>query len=537
MSDLINQPDAPRLIYGLRDTGYSFNTAAADIIDNCIAAKATRVNVDITLQQNGHKFVYFGDNGIGMTREELVSAMRYGAPARENPESLGKFGLGLKTASSSVCLRYTVVSRRQKDAPLNKLTWDLVHVEKVNNWEMLEEPVTPDEEEAFDNLCGESGTLVIWSNCDRILNKEYNEAGGTKEKQAMKRLEDRLREHIALIYHRFLSENRISITLNGNDIEGWNPFYPERSDQVLHNNQQKLELELPDGSVECATIKAWILPHRDDMEKDEEKKYAKISNNRQGFYIHRENRLIQEGGWLGVFGAPEPHTSLLRIEFDFGHKLDDAFKVDVKKSKITFDPGLEEGLAKILRPIYREANLRYRKKSQSAIVQKGIDHGNSNKAIGGAKNTKKPGVGSADENTNTAIVSNNRGNSIRLKARVENNVKPDKIHVEAVTDITDGGLWEPSFRSTSTDHHVTGVRINKHHDFYQKIYQRAVANGYAIEGMDILLWAFAQAEHNNSDEELEAIFEEIREEIASNLKKILRDVPIPDKGDLADPDG
>jgi len=209
----------------------------------------------------------------------------------------------------------------------------------------------------------------------------------------------------------------------------------------------------------------------------------------------------------------------------------------VKKSKITFDPGLEEGLATLLRPIYREANLRYRKKSKSAVSRRGVDHGNSNKAIGGATNTRKPGVGDVDENTNTAIVSNNRGGAIKLKARVENNVKPDNVHVEAVKDITDGGLWEPSFRSTGTDHHVTAVRINEHHDFYQKIYQRAVANGYAIEGMDILLWAFAQAEHNNSNEELEPIFEDIREEISSNLKKILRDVPIPDEGDLADPDG
>jgi len=296
LNDLINQPDAPRLIYGLRDTGYIFNTAAADIIDNWIAAKATKVNVDIVLQQDGRKFVYFGDNGIGMTRGELVSAMRYGAPARENPESLGKFGLGLKTASSSVCLRYTVVSRRQKDAPLSKLTWDLEHVESVNNWEMLEEPVTPDEEEEFDNLCGESGTLVIWSKCDRILSKEYDEAGGTKEKQAVKRLADRLKEHVALIYHRFLFDSKVSISINNENVEGWNPFYPKRSEQVLPEQHKKLEIELADGSVECASIKAWILPHRDDMDKNEEKKYAKISNNRQGFYIHRENRLIQDGG-------------------------------------------------------------------------------------------------------------------------------------------------------------------------------------------------------------------------------------------------
>lgn len=108
MSNLINNPDATRLIYGLRDTGYNFRTAAADIIDNSIAADANRILVDISVTRDGRKFVYFGDNGTGMTEDGLFNAMRYGAPARANLASLGKFGLGLKTASSSVCLRYTV---------------------------------------------------------------------------------------------------------------------------------------------------------------------------------------------------------------------------------------------------------------------------------------------------------------------------------------------------------------------------------------------------------------------------------------------
>lgn len=536
MSDLINRPDATRLIFGLRDTGYSFNTAAADIIDNCLAANATSVNVQIDLHQDGRKFVYFGDDGDGMTRDGLLAAMKYGAPARENPESLGKFGLGLKTASSSVCLRYTVISRCSKTEPLNKLSWDLEHVEQVDAWEMLEEPITDDDTEMFNELCGESGTLVIWSNCDRILSKAYDEPGGTREQQAVKRLVESLRAHVALIYHRFLSSSKISISINGEPVEGWNPFYPKRSEQVLPDDQQKLEIELADGSVESALIKAWILPHRDDMSREEEKKYAKISNVRQGFYIHRENRLIQEGGWLGVFGAPEPHTSLLRIEFDFGWKLDDAFKVDVKKSKITFDPALEEALTDILRPIYREANNRYRKKTKAAASKKGVDHGGSNKAIDRTKNPKTSSVTNADANENTGVVNNNRGAAIKLKARVENNVSPENIHVEAVTDITDGELWKPSLSSTGVDHHVTAVRINKHHDFYQKIYQRSVGNGYAIEGMDILLWAFAQAEVNNTNKELEPIFEDIREEISTNLKKVLRDVPVPEGDELDDTD-
>lgn len=173
MNDLINEPDAPRLIFGLRDTGYNFRTAAADIIDNSIAAKADQVNVEITLRQNGRKLVYFGDNGDGMDAQGIHRAMRYGAPERENPESLGKFGLGLKTASSSVCLKYTLISRKGPDQELAKLAWDLDYVAQQKKWEMLKEPVTSDEQEMFEELCGAKGTLLIWEKCDRILTKDY----------------------------------------------------------------------------------------------------------------------------------------------------------------------------------------------------------------------------------------------------------------------------------------------------------------------------------------------------------------------------
>jgi len=321
VNDLINQPDAPRLIYGLRDTGYSFNTAAADIIDNSIAANATEVNVRIEVAEDGRKFVCFGDNGDGMDSEMLFDAMRYGAPARANLASLGKFGLGLKTASSSVCLRFTVISRESEEADFAKLAWDLEHVEEQNQWEMLREEMTADDYELFEELCGDKGTLVVWSKCDRLLSKEYDDPGGAREQAAIRRLGERLIDHVALIYYRFLDneddrERHVSITVNGEQVRPWNPFYPEKADQVLSPEQQKLEIELEDGSVETAQIRAWILPNRRDLTKDEQK-VANITNRGQGFYIHREGRVIQQGGWLGVFGAVEPHTSLLRVEFDF----------------------------------------------------------------------------------------------------------------------------------------------------------------------------------------------------------------------------
>ncbi len=536
MVDLTNQPDATRLIYGLRDTGYNFNTAAADIIDNSIAAKANEVNVNIELRSDGRKFVCFGDNGEGMTEEMLFAAMRYGAPARTNLASLGKFGLGLKTASTSVCLRLTVVSRRVPTDDFAKLAWDLEFVEQENEWRMVREPLTSDERDWFEELCGDKGTLVIWSKCDRLLSKDYDEPGGVQEQNAIRRLAERLREHVALIYYRFLDhtdgrEPNITIRINGVAVEPWNPFFPARAEQVLNDAQQRLEVEMEDGSIEIAFMKAWILPNQRDMD-NAEKKEARITNRGQGFYIHREGRVIQQGGWHGVFGAVEPHTSLLRIEFDFTHKLDHAFKVDVKKSRILFDPALEDELKRRLQPAYREAGNRYRRREKDAAIERGIDHGSSNKAIGNTPSTKKPSVEAVDPATKTATLNNNRGPSIKLRVPVETNVDPKSVYVEAVENITSGNLWEPAMRSSPGSGFVPGVRINKHHDFYQKIYKRAGASGYAVEGIDLLMWAFAIAEQNNTNEELEPIFEDMREEISSNLKRLLREVPLPDDDEL-----
>lgn len=537
MSNLINNPDASRLIYGLRDTGYNVRTAVADVIDNSIAANATVVNVGIELRTDGRKFVYIGDNGDGMDDAGVHNAMRYGAPARKNAKSLGKFGLGLKTASSSVCLKFTVISRKSADQPFAKLAWDLEHVSQRNEWEMQREPITDQERESFEEYCGDKGTLVIWSKCDRILAKEYGEPGGTQEKQAIKRLAESLTKHVSLIYHRFLDqadnrERNVSIRINGVPVEPWNPFYPTKSEQILGESQQSFEVELEDGIIERASIRAWILPHRRDMSKEEHDRFARISNKAQGFYVYREGRLIQDGGWMGVFSAPEPHTSLLRIEFDFGHELDAAFKVDVKKSRILLDPALEEYLKELLQPIYREAGHRYRRKNREFMVGKGIDHASANHSIQATLTTTKPQVTTVDAATQSAVVGNNRGPSIRIRQPIQDNVRPESVHVEAVETITSGQLWQPALRSSGTTGHVTGVLLNKHHDFYQKIYQRAAANGYAVEGMDLLLWAFAAAEQNNTNAELEPIFEDIRDEISSNLRKLLRQLEDPQPEEL-----
>lgn len=540
VDDLINEPDASRLIFGLRDTGYNFRTAAADIIDNSIAANADEVHVRILMTSEGRKFVYIADNGDGMDASGVHNALRYGASVRDNLASLGKFGLGLKTASSSVCRRFTVISRKTADAPLAKLAWDLDHVESTGKWEMLREPLEGHEREAWEELCGENGTLVVWSKCDRLLSKTYDEPGGAKEQNAIKRLRTGLMDHISLIYHRFLDtadtrQRNVKITVNDEPVMPWNPFFPEKSEQVLSETQQVIEIISADGTSDGkATIRAWILPHSLTL-TDQEKSKAKISNRGQGFYIYREGRLINEGGWLGVFGSQgtfEPHMSLLRIEFDFGHDLDDAFYVDVKKSRILFDPAIEEYLQTLLRNARREAQNRYRRKETDTAAKAILSHTPANVSIAETPSAKTPKIDEVDAEKQTATITNSSGSRIQIRQPVQNNVGTEHLYVDSVESITTGELWVPALRSTGTVGHVPGVEINKHHEFYQKIYLRAGSSGYAVQGMDLLLWAFAVAELEYVNEEMAPIFADIREVVSSNLRKLLRNVPMPDEAEL-----
>lgn len=533
---LINDPDADRLIHGLRDTGYNFNTAAADIIDNAIAAGADHVDILLDMDTEGRKVVTFADDGHGMNAEELHGAMRYGAPVRANLASLGKFGLGLKTASSSVCRHYTVLSRRAANQPLAKLAWDLDHVSAVNKWEMLREPITEEEMERFEDLVGPHGTMVVWRKCDRILDKEYVTPGGTQEMNALKRKAASLSKHCGLVYYRFLDntdqrERNVRISVDGEAVEAWNPFYLDKSDQVLNEKHQVIPLQLPNGDVHHAHMRAYILPRAKELSKAEQE-IAKISNHAQGFYIHREGRVIHSGGWLGVFGGVEPHTSLLRVEFDFDHKLDDAFKVDVKKSRILFDPALEDLLRTILQPIYREANNRYRNKTREDIAGGGVDHSASNTNINNTTGRKEPVGESYDPTTGEAVIQNRQGRVV-LHNVGKTDVDPASVYVQPVEYLPSGDLYEPAMYPVDGSEVLrTGVKINKSHDFYAKIYMRAQHNGYSIEGMDYLLWALAAAELDNTNKDLEPLFQDIREEVSANLKRLLRILPLPDEEDL-----
>ena len=168
--EIICPPDPERIVEGLRDTGYNLNTAVADIIDNSIAAHATKVDIKINMDPAGDITVYIADNGIGMDLEGLRNAMTYGSKVRADLGSLGKFGLGLKTASTAFCRSLSVISRGQNDPQIRKSEWDLDYVAQVHEWKLKMPEVDPDEQDLLEATTGSgTGTLVAWRKVDKEL--------------------------------------------------------------------------------------------------------------------------------------------------------------------------------------------------------------------------------------------------------------------------------------------------------------------------------------------------------------------------------
>ena len=529
-------PEPSRLLEGLRDTGYDFCTAISDIVDNSIAADAKHVRVSAYMSIGNDIRVSIADDGIGMNREGLVSAMKYGAPVREGKHSLGKFGLGLKTASTSCCRRLKVVSRDSATSELNCAVWDLDYIARERDWVLRFEGVNADDVEELE-ACAEnsSGTLVVWEKCDRLLSARYSNPNTAAFKKAFDRSLDVLRQHLAMVYQRFLDESdlrcrNVEIVLNGDKVEPWDPFCKDLEPDDLGKRLYPCHIEMEDGTeVESnVTVTAYIVPAKQELQSDELKSRVMPSygnpnlkafseESLAGFYVYRENRLIHWGDWFNMPGI-DFHHKLCRFELSFEEELDEVFQVDIKKSRILLNEELREKIFEFASPIKNEGSRRYRGHAREVVkrTSKGI-HEDANAQL--AKSQKETGIKSklgVDEAGNKTL-SNRFGTDAVpydvLDGEVENPVKVEE-------SLEDGLLWVPAFIGDRQ-----GVLLNSNHGFYQRFYGANKDNLVAIQAMDAVFLAFAQAETAAWQPQAQDNLEEARYEASRILRKYAETLP------------
>ena len=369
MSGIEVIPSAKRLIKSLRDMGYDFSQAIADVVDNSIEAKATIVAIDIEFDGDNSR-VRIADNGIGMKPDQLREAMRYGAERGYDANDLGKFGLGLKTASMSQCQCLSVASRWNPDrADIAAYSWDLEHIERTNKWEILPLDRNDLGPAIREPLKDTTGTVVLWQRLDRILG--YKHPYGEQARKQLSRMCRDIEIHLAMVFHRFLSGEirgrRLKLLLNGNEIRAWDPFCrTETKTKPLQPIRVPLEHEGVSGEV---LFEPFILPHKDDFSSPDAFTQASGPanwNQQQGFYIYRAGRMIQSGGWSNL-RTPDEHTKLARVAVSFVPKLDDAFKINVAKMRVQMPAQIREEVKNaIVTPLVRLAREVYDRKQAKA---------------------------------------------------------------------------------------------------------------------------------------------------------------------------
>lgn len=355
-------PSAKRMVRSLRDMGYEHAAAVADLIDNSIAAKANTVRVNVEWE-GASSYVMIADNGEGMSPEVLKEALRFGSERDYDEGDLGKFGLGLKTASLSQCLRLTVATRWNPNrADITAYCWDVEHIEATNRWELLSVKTTDLPSPARIHLKETPGTVVIWERLDRILG--YKNPDGEPARKQLLSMAREVEEHVAMVFHRFLSGEvrgrRLAVYVNENKVEPWDPFARrEEYTKRLEARPFRLDGERGRGDV---IVEPYVLPSQSLFSSPDAFNRAsgpRKWNAQQGFYIYRADRMIQSGGWCGL-RATDEHRKLSRIAISFNPKLDDEFKINVPKMRVQLPAAIREEIDKWIRPAVKLAEDVYR---------------------------------------------------------------------------------------------------------------------------------------------------------------------------------
>ena len=337
-------PPAGALIQSLRSIGYTFNSAVADIVDNSVDAKASRIEIEITPGDVDQFSVSICDDGHGMSFEELKQAMSLGSKSPEftrKAQELGRFGMGLKTASFSQAKILSVITRRAEEEWVG-LRWDLDHVAKTNHWSVKvlgEHGIKSILDSMANSGALKQGTIVRWEQCDRLIPE------GSDSDVRDKIYKDTVYElqcHLGLIFHKFLGpRGSAELLVNQKKLEPSDPFCVSKgkdavSSTLSFEEQYAEKSPLRDAPESPITVKGFLIPHPDRFRSKEA--LFKVAPHgdfiaSQGVYVYRGGRLLSWGDWHRIVPRDQSNR-LARVEVNIPNSLDLSWRLDIKKSKV-----------------------------------------------------------------------------------------------------------------------------------------------------------------------------------------------------------
>jgi len=360
-------PNPEYLIKSIAEQGYSLETALADLMDNSISANADKIEVLINMESEPFR-LFIADNGNGMTEQVLSYSMQFPSSSPESSrltQDLGRFGLGMKTASFSQTRKFTVISRKKGQKKYSGRTWDVDYLKKYG-WKII---VNSDEEinclvnqyqklsqeylNSFDEY--KVNTIVIWDG----LYKFENHLKAEKRTDALKmEINEETADYLSLVFHRFMEqgENPIQIRINNMLARPFNPFPEEEKDF------RQIEPKQSQFRHDVIKIEGFVLPSRSIGETRNgltkwTTRYRGLMDM-EGMYVYRANRIILFGGWNGIV-KKAPRLQLARLRVEVGNKVDDLLHLNVAKSQITVPHELRIAFEHYIEELKVEAEREY----------------------------------------------------------------------------------------------------------------------------------------------------------------------------------
>nr|WP_325288908.1 ATP-binding protein [uncultured Bacteroides sp.] len=338
-------PQADTLMGSMRSMGYSFEAAIADVIDNSISANCKLVKLFFPSEPTDELVVGILDDGEGMSADVLFEAMRYGSTDSElerQANDLGRFGLGMKSASLSQCRILTVVSLQNKK--LSSYSWDYNYIQERKEWvvKKLSQSEIISLPHIHSLLEFQHGTLVLWQDFDML-----EKSNGGMVYDALVELKDSVANNIALIFHNFLSargKENVKMYVNKGKIRPMDPFL-ESHPKTTTKKERSIAIRDSKGKERQIWIKPYILPFATDLNNEHRKLIGGIETLRikQGFYVYRNKRLIIWGTWFGMKPRGEL-TKNARVRVDIPNSLDDIWSIDIKKQTASIPKQIQRQL-------------------------------------------------------------------------------------------------------------------------------------------------------------------------------------------------
>lgn len=353
MHKKISAPPFPyETMLALSSMGYDFSQAVSDVLDNSIDAGSTKVEIVVSHDEESASdpYILIMDNGEGMNYEKLIEAMTLGGSS-SSIDSLGKFGMGMKTASLSQCDRLTVVTKKPR-CGISGLVWDMTTLKKEKKWEMevVSETVLPVSARQFLSSVT-SGTVILWEQIKLL--KGLNRRNIT---QLLDREVLHTRRYIEMVFHRYLSgegdAGKVIMQCNAKKLIAWDPFC--RSEKNTRNlGDQKVYVvgknTKPENSI---TLRPFLLPSQDKFSSPEAFTAGagiRKWNDMQGFYFYRNNRMVDYASWTWM-RAKDEKTKFLRVavDYDVNELMDSKLKINVSKQSASIPDSVRDDIKEYL---------------------------------------------------------------------------------------------------------------------------------------------------------------------------------------------